>query len=137
MAWLGNECDRRQHIRYVVDWKSSIWHHSNGVGGEIFHDRICDISLAGAGLYSEADIYTEALLVMLIETPLPYGKFRKVIAGIQCILCKPTFSEERRQFHMGIQFQRFHGIDKHLLAEALFTQKQVAERHNQEPVRLI
>jgi c-di-GMP-binding flagellar brake protein YcgR len=108
--------------------------HKSGDSREIYRGRLHDISLGGAGIYSAHEIYTEQLLVMLIEIPLPdsYGKNRKVIAGVQCSLHKPVFSEMRQQLRTGVQFRRFHGIDKHLLAEALFTRNQVVAGRNQE-----
>lgn len=130
-----NRCgfDRRQYSRYAVGWLASLMHKSGG-DGEIFHDKLDDISMGGAGIYSDTDIYSEKSLVMLIETPLPssYGKTSKIITGIECGLCKPVFLEERQQFRTGVQFLRFHGIDKHLLAEALFTQHKAAARRHQE-----
>lgn len=92
--------------------------------GEVFHDRIFDLSLVGAGIYSDTDISTEEPLVMLIETPLPDGESWKTIIGIECTLRNSLFSEEYQQFHIGVKFLRFHGIDKHLLAEALLSQKE-------------
>lgn len=121
------ESDRRQHSRYSVDWMAAVMQKSKN-NGEIFHGRIFDLSLWGAGIYSKTDIYTEKLLVMLVETPLPYGELRKAIIGIECTLCNSLFSEGRQQFHAGVQFLRFRGIDKHLLAEALFTQKKSITR---------
>ncbi|MDE2310392.1 MAG: hypothetical protein KGL01_06130 [Betaproteobacteria bacterium] len=106
-----------------MDWKAALMPKSEP-NGAIFHNRIFDLSLWGAEIYSKTDIYTEKLLLMLIETPLPYGKLRKAVIGIECTLCNSLFSEGRQQFHAGVQFLRFRGIDKHLLAEALFTQKE-------------
>jgi len=96
----------------------------SGDEDEIFHDRIFDLSLSGAGIYSNTDVFTEEPMVMLIESPLPDGEFRKVIIGIDCAVRNSSFSEERQQFRAGLQFLGFRGLDKHLLAEALFTQEE-------------
>ena len=125
------ESDRRQRSRYSVDWMAALMNKSEDTR-EIFHDRIFDISLCGAGVFSATDIYTEEPLVMLIETPLPYVKSRKAITSIECNLCNPFFLEKRQQFHAGVQFSRFYGISKHLLAEALFTQKESATRRDKQ-----
>lgn len=119
--------DRRQHSRYSVDWMAALMPKSDP-DGEMFHDRIFDLSLWGAGIYSKTDIYTEKRLLMLIETPLPYGELRKAVISIECTFCNSLFSEGRQQFHAGMQFLSFSGIDKHLLAEALFTQKESITR---------
>lgn len=126
--------DRRQFTRYSVDWVASIMQKTGSGSGEIFRDRIGNISLGGAGIYTNSDIYTEKSLVMLIETPLPnsYGKHGKIITGIQCNLCKPVFLESSQQFHTGVRFERFYGIDKHLLSEALFMQHKAIARRKQE-----
>ena len=121
------ESDRRQYSRYSVDWMAALMNKSEGMR-DIFHDRIFDLSLCGAGVFSATDIYTEEPLLMVIETPLPYMKSSKAITGIECNLCNPFFLEKRQQFHAGVQFLRFHGIGKHLLAEALFTQKELTTR---------
>lgn len=96
--------------------------------GEIFHERVFDISLSGAGIYSDTEIPTEDPVVMLIEAPFPDGESRKAIIGIDCTLCNSSFSEERQQFRASVRFLRFRGIEKHLLAEALFTQKESVSR---------
>lgn len=117
------ESDRRQHSRYSVDWMASLMPKSPD-NDEIFHDRISDLSLCGAGIYSNTELSTEEPMVMLIESPLPDGEFRKVIIGIDCAVRNSSFSEERRQFRAGLQFLRFRGIDKHLMAEALLIQEE-------------
>jgi c-di-GMP-binding flagellar brake protein YcgR len=122
--------DRRQHSRYSVDWMAAILRKTEE-NGEVFHDRIFELSLSGAGIYSDTEISTEDPMVMLIEAPLPDGVHRKVIIGIDCALCNWSFSEERQQFRASVRFLRFRGIDKHLLAEALFTQiESVSRRTN-------
>ncbi len=112
--------DRRGHTRYEVDWKASIMNKS-GAAQEIYRDRIHDISLGGAGIYSDTDIFTEEQLVILLETPLPFGRVRKVITGIECNMRKPVFLADHGKFHIGLGFVRFYGVDKHFLAEALFS----------------
>ena len=138
MVVTRSGCERRKNVRYCVDWFASIMHKA-GDGKEIFHGRVSDISLGGAAIYSDMDIYTGQPLVMLIATPLPSakGKHSKAIAGIQCAMCKPVFSEEHRQFRTGVQFLRFHGIDKHLLADALFTLNPLPARRIQEADHLL
>lgn len=125
--------ERRRSVRYHVDWFVSIMHKIED-GSEIYRDRLNDISLGGAGIYSDTDIYTDSPIVMLVETPLPhsYGNVSKVLAGIECSMCKPVFFEERQQFHIGVQFLRFHGIGKHLLAEALFKRNQAVAGDHQK-----
>ncbi|OGS96671.1 MAG: hypothetical protein A3H31_07915 [Gallionellales bacterium RIFCSPLOWO2_02_FULL_57_47] len=115
-----HESDRRQHSRYSVDWMASLMPKGQD-NDEIFHDRISDLSLYGAGIYSNTELSTDVPMVLLIESPLPDGEFRKVIIGIDCAVRNSLFSEERRQFRAGLQFLGFRGIDKHLIAEALLT----------------
>jgi hypothetical protein len=93
-----------------------------GDTSEIYRDRIHDISLGGAGIYSDTNIFTGESLVMLLETPLPLGRVKKIITGIECNMCKPVFLADRGKFLMGLCFVRFYGNDKHFLAEALFSQ---------------
>lgn len=119
--------ERRQHSRYSVDWVAAILRKSEN-NGEVFHDRIFELSLSGAGIYSDTEISAEDPMVMLIEAPLQDGVPRKIIIGIDCALCNSSFSEERQQFRASVRFLHFRGIDKHLLAEALFAQKESVSR---------
>jgi len=128
--------DRRRHIRYEVDWNVSIMNKS-GAPSEIYRDRIHDISLCGAGIYSDADIFTAEQLVILLETPFSSGKMKKVITGIECNMCRPVFLTECGRFHVGLDFVYFHGIGKHFLAEALFVQMAGAQKLNQEADSLL
>jgi c-di-GMP-binding flagellar brake protein YcgR len=132
MDMQSEKIDRRRYTRYEVDWRASIMNKS-GAAIEIYHDRLHDISLAGAGIYSDTDIFTEGQLVILVETPLPYGRVRKVITGIECNMCKPVFLADRGKFHIGLDFVRFYGVDKHFLAEALFTLGNGRKSRNEEP----
>lgn len=121
--------ERRQYSRYSVDWMASLLRKSTD-NGEVFRDRIFDVSLCGAGIYSDTEISTEDAMVMLIETPLPDGEHRKTIIGIDCAVRNSSFSEERQQFRASVEFLRFRGVDKHLLAEALFTQEASINRRS-------
>jgi c-di-GMP-binding flagellar brake protein YcgR len=124
--------ERRRYTRYEADWRVSIMNKS-GAATEIYRDRVHDISLAGAGIYSDTDIFTEGALVILVETPLPYGRVRKVITGIECRMCRPVFLADHGKFHIGLDFVRFYGIDKHFLAEALFTLESGRTSRKEEP----
>lgn len=108
--------DRRKYPRYSVDWKASIKMGEN----EIYHDRICDLSLGGAGIYADKNIVTGEPLVILINTPLPHFRQKSVVTSIECTMCHTVLSSNSSTFHIGIQFLRFQGVEKHLLAEALF-----------------
>lgn len=107
--------DRRQFPRYMVDWQASIKTGEN----EIYHDRIHDLSLGGAAIYAGKNIITDEPLVMLIETPLPHFNQKKVLTRIECHMCHTEPSADEHRFHLGVNFLRFQGIEKHLLAEAL------------------
>jgi hypothetical protein len=109
--------DRRKFPRYAVDWNASIKMGDK----EIYNDRIYDLSLGGAAIYAEKNIITKEPLVILIDTPLPHFMQKKIVTRIDCKLCHteqpPT---DRSKFHIGVNFMRLYGMEKHLLAEALF-----------------
>lgn len=108
--------DRRKYPRYSVDWKASIRMGEH----EIYHDRIYDLSLGGAGIYADKNIITDEPLVILIDTPLPHFRQKKVIAKIECTMCHTALFSNNSKFHIGVHFLHFQGIEKHLLVEALF-----------------
>lgn len=106
-----------------------------GDGDKLFHDRIHDVSLSGAGFYSDADIYTEQRLVVLLETPLVFGRAEKTITGIECSMCRPIYMPEQGKYRVGLRFVRFYGIAKHLLADILINQERDFTRKKQEAGR--
>ncbi|HEU0186987.1 MAG TPA: hypothetical protein VFR06_03745 [Gallionellaceae bacterium] len=114
--------ERRQCKRHMVDWAAALM-RKEGDSAELFHDRISDVSLCGAGLYADSDIYIEQPLVLLLEMPLVFGRAEKNIAGIECSMCRPIFMQNQGKFRVGLQFVRFHGIGKHLLADILINQE--------------
>ena len=87
---------------------------------EIYHDRIYDISLGGASIFAYKNIITEEPLVILVDTPLPHFRQNKVVTRIECNMRHTVLSSAQHKFHIGVHFLRFQGIEKRLLAEALF-----------------
>lgn len=116
--------DRRKYPRYTVDWKASVKMGEN----EIYHDHIYDLSLGGAGIYADKNIITGEPLVILIDTPLPHFRQKKVITRIECVMCHTVLSSHNPKFHIGVHFLRFQGIEKHLLEEALFSRPALPTR---------
>jgi hypothetical protein len=113
--------ERRRCMRYLVDWTAVLMKKEGG--GELFHDRIHDVSLCGASFFAEADIYTEQPLVLLLETPQAFGRTEKNIAGIECVMCQPVYVPEEGKYRVELRFVRFYGIAKHLLADILISQE--------------
>lgn len=109
--------DRRKFPRFLVDWQASIRMGEK----EIYHDRIYDISLGGAGICAGRNILTGNPLVILIDTPLPHFRQKKVPARIECSMCHTVLASDQDKFYIGVQFLHFRGIEKYLLAEALFS----------------
>jgi c-di-GMP-binding flagellar brake protein YcgR len=108
--------DRRQFPRYSVDWQASIKMGDT----EIYHDRIYDISLGGAAIYTDENIITNEPLVMLIETPVPHFQQKTVVARIECKMRHAVLPPGQSRFYIGMHFLHFQGLEKHLLAEAFF-----------------
>jgi len=124
MLAIRSKDDRRSHTRYVVDWNASVTIADH----EIFHGRIHDISLGGACFLTEKKIVTAEPLVMLIDTPLPHFRQKEVVTRIECSLRHAVPSSSDSKFHLGINFIHFQGIEKHLLAEALFLRSPLPSR---------
>jgi hypothetical protein len=116
--------DRRKFPRYAVDWSASIKMGDQ----EIYNDRIYDLSLGGAAIYAEKNIITKEPLVILIDTPLPHFRQKKIVTKIDCNLCHVEPPSGQPKFHIGVNFLRFQGMEKHLLAEALFTRPALPTR---------
>lgn len=116
--------DRRKFPRYSVDWNASIKMGEK----EIYHDRIYDLSAGGAGIYADKNILTGEPLVMLIDTPLPHFRQKRVVTRIECSMCHAVLSSNNSVFHIGIKFLRFQGIERHLLSEALLNRPALPTR---------
>lgn len=124
MLAIRSKDDRRKYTRYTVDWSASITIADH----DIFHGRIRDISLGGACLHADKSIVTSESLVMLIDTPLPHFRQKEVVTRIECTLCHAVQPPNDPKFHIGINFISFQGLEKHLLAEALFLRPTLPSR---------
>lgn len=125
--------ERRQHKRYAIDWVAVLMRKEEH-GKEIFHGRLHDVSLGGAGFHVDSDIHTAQRLILLLETPLVFGRVEKTIVGVECNMRRPIYVPERATFRVGLHFVRFHGINKHLLADILINRERDSIRQKQGAV---
>jgi c-di-GMP-binding flagellar brake protein YcgR len=125
--------ERRQHKRYAIDWMAVLLTKDEH-GKEVFHGRLHDVSLGGAGFHADANIHTVQRLILLLEAPLAFGRVTKHIAGVECSMRTPIYVPEQGKFRVGLHFVRFHGINKHLLADILINRERDFIRQAQRAV---
>ncbi len=110
--------EHRKHPRYRVHWRVAIVHENRG-RSEIFHGRTHDLSLNGASLYSDHNIFVEGEVTALLAMPaLKSGEPEKIIE-IHSRMAYTILAANHHQFRIGLHFLRFKDEGRKLLAENL------------------
>lgn len=102
--------------RHAVHWKVVIIYKKDGKDAT-FHGQTYDLSLGGACIYSDENIYVEEPVVMSIKVRTKHSS-QKVI-GVKCQMLYNIISSNYGKFRIGIQFIEFNADGKEVLADAL------------------
>lgn len=108
--------EHRKVERHSVHWKVVLIYKKDGLDAT-FHGQTYDLSLGGACIYSDENIYVEEPVVMSIRVRTKRGG-QKVI-GVKCQMLYNIISSNYAKFRIGIAFLGFNADGKEVLAEAL------------------
>ena len=108
----------RKHIRYRVHWPVAIVHERGG-RSEIFHGRTHDLSVNGASIYVDHNIFSEEPVKVLLAMPPLTADQREIILEIHSRMAYTVLAANHHQFRIGLQFLRFKGDGRNLLAANL------------------
>ncbi|MCX7179268.1 MAG: PilZ domain-containing protein [Proteobacteria bacterium] len=110
--------DHRNAERYLVRWRIALVfdEHDNK---PTYHGRTHDLSLSGTGMVTEANVFTEAPVVILLAPPPLYEKHRPKIIEIAARQVYCVYSGALSGFHLGFQFTYFKGDGLQMIRERL------------------
>ena len=110
--------EQRKHPRYRVHWRVAIVHGKEGKH-EIFHGRTHDLSISGASVYSDHNIFVEEPVSVLLAMPPLTAESREKIVEIRCRMVYTVLASSHHQFRIGLHFLHFKGEGRNLLLENL------------------
>ena len=113
-----NDSGHRKKPRYSVRWRVAIVYDNNGQN-EIFHGHIHDLSMEGASLYSDHNIFVEEPVKVLLVIPsLSTNRGDKIIE-IHSRMIYTVLAANHHQFRIGLHFLRFKADGRSLLNQNL------------------
>ncbi|MBI5919299.1 MAG: PilZ domain-containing protein [Nitrosomonadales bacterium] len=110
--------EHRKHQRFLVHWRAALVYKNDGTR-EVFQGRTYDISISGASLYSEHNIFVEGPITLLLAMqPLHPGQSETTVE-IQCRMIYTVLSSHHHRFRIGLHFLHFKDDGKAKLQQAL------------------
>jgi hypothetical protein len=110
--------ENRKPYRHPVHFRIALI-HKKGEKNEIYHGRTHDLSIWGASILVDANIFVMTEVVMLLAIPPLHTGMKETIIEIQCRMSYTVLDSEQSRFRIGIRFQHFKGDGKHILTEVL------------------
>jgi len=109
--------DQRKHPRYPLHLKAIL--HLPGEGAHVLRGQTYDVSLDGAAIHTEHNIFTsEELLVELLLPPETTGKAPQSLK-IHAQMVYTLYSSTHYCFRSGLYFRKFQGNARSLLETKL------------------
>lgn len=110
--------ENRKHYRHPVHWRIALV-HKNGDKNDIYHGRTHDLSLWGASILVDHNIFMMTEVVLLLAIPPTNMGAKEVIVEIQCRMAYTVLDSEQSRFRIGIRFLSFKGEGKRILSDTL------------------
>lgn len=110
--------EHRKHYRHPIHWRIAIV-HKNGDKNDIYHGRTHDLSMWGASILVDHNIFVMTDVVLLLAIPPLHTGQKETIVEIQCRMVYTVLDSEQSRFRIGIRFQQFKGDGKRILSDVL------------------
>lgn len=117
--------EHRKYPRYRVHWKVLIVHEQNGTR-QIFKGRTHDLSINGASIYSDHNIFVEGKVTVYMVMPTMAGDLSEKIIEIESRMAYTVLASKQHQFRIGLHFLKFKENGRRLLSENLANRSTVA-----------
>ena len=114
----SGEHGRRKHYRHPLRWRVAVVNKSGGQH-DIYHGRTHDISLSGASIMLERNVFFTAEVVILLAIPPMHQGQRETILEIQCNVMHTVMDSASGLFRLGMKFVHFKGEGKQVLHDIL------------------
>ena len=111
--------------RYVAHWKIAVVNVDCSGQKEIYHGRTYEVSLTGASILSDHNIFFEGHIIILLALPWYKGKQKEKIIEIKGRMVYTIFSSEGYQFRTGLQFLSCKEGEAHYIEKALRDKRRV------------
>lgn len=118
MRRSGATAEHRKHYRHPIHWRIAIV-HKNGDKNDIYHGRTNDLSVWGASVLVDHNIFMMSEVVLLLAIPPLHAGQKETIVEIQCRMAYTVLDSEQSQFRIGIRFLHFKGEGKRILSDVL------------------
>lgn len=118
MVTDNDNVSRRKHPRYRVHFPAIIVYGNHG-DNELFHGRTHDISIGGASIYSEKNIFVEGAITLFLKLPPHVENRTEIIIEIQSRMTNIILSSDHQHFRIGMQFLHFKENGRELLESNL------------------
>lgn len=109
--------NRKQH-RHPIHWRIALVHRYSD-RNDIYHGRTHDLSVLGASIFVDYNIFMMSELVLLLAIPPLQPGHQETIIEIQCRMVYTILASAQSQFRIGIRFLDFKGDGKRLLSDIL------------------
>lgn len=110
--------EHRKHYRHPIHWRIAVV-HKNGDKNDIYHGRTHDLSMWGASIHVDHNIFVMSDVVMLLAIPPLHTGQKETIIEIQCRMVYTVLDSEESRFRIGIRFHQFKGDGKRILSDIL------------------
>lgn len=107
--------ENRKHYRYPIHWRVVIV-HKNGNKNDIYRGRTHDLSLGGASIFVDHNIFMDSKVLMLLAIPPSIPGQKETIIVIQSRMAHTVFDSAKGQFRIGMRFLSFNGEGKKILS---------------------
>jgi hypothetical protein len=110
--------EHRRHYRHPIHWRIAIV-HKNGDKHDIYHGRTHNLSVWGANILVDHNIFMMSEVVMLLAIPPLHPGQKETIIEIQCRMVYTVLASVQSQFRIGISFLYFKEDGKRILSDIL------------------
>lgn len=117
--------EHRKYPRYRVHWKVLIVHEQSGTK-QIFKGRTHDLSIKGASIHSDRNIFVEGKVTVYLVMPTLAGDLGEKIIEIESRMAYTVLASNQHQFRIGLHFLKFKENGHRLLSENLARRSTVA-----------
>ena len=110
--------EHRKHYRHPIHWRIAMV-HKNGSRNDIYHGHTNDLSMWGASILVDHNIFVMSDVVLLLAIPPQHAGQKETIVEIQCRMVYTVLDSEHGRFRIGIRFRHFKGEGKRTLSNVL------------------
>lgn len=118
--------EKRKHCRHPIHWRIAVV-HKNGGKNDIYHGQTNDLSMWGASILVDHNIFVMSDVVLLLAIPPYHMGQRETIVEIQCRMVYTVLDSEHGRFRIGLRFKQFKGQGKRALTEIL-TKREISKQ---------